>query len=43
MVNVGGKHGMKESLLEEVAPYTSLHWVSLVKGSFFVCTTPVAG
>lgn len=29
MVNVGGKHGMKESLLEDVVPYTSLHWVSL--------------
>jgi len=29
MVNVGGKNGMKESLLEEIAPYTSLHWVSL--------------
>jgi len=32
MVNVGVKHGMKESLLEEVAPYTSLHWVSPCKG-----------
>ena len=29
MVNVGVKKGMKESLLEEVAPYTSLHWGSL--------------
>lgn len=32
MVNVGVKHGMKESLLEEVAPYTSLHWASPCKG-----------
>ncbi len=29
---LGGKHGMKESLLEEVAPYSSLHWASLCKG-----------
>ena len=32
MVNIGVKHGMKESLLEEVAPYTSLHWASPCKG-----------
>ena len=32
MVNVGGKHGMKESLLDEIAPYSSLHWASLCKG-----------
>lgn len=33
MVNVGGgENGMKESLLEEVAPYTSLHWASPCKG-----------
>lgn len=32
MVNVGVKYGMKESLLEEVAPYTSLHWASPCKG-----------
>ena len=32
MVNIEVKHGMKESLLEEVAPYSSLHWVSLCKG-----------
>lgn len=33
---LGGKHGMKESLLEEVAPYSSLHWASLCKG-FLLC------
>lgn len=32
MVNIGVKYGMKESLLEEVAPYTSLHWVFPCKG-----------
>ena len=33
MVNVGGgENGMKESLLDEIAPYTSLHWASLCKG-----------
>lgn len=32
MVNVGGENGMKESLLDEIAPYSSLHWASLCKG-----------
>lgn len=32
MVNVGVKNGMKESLLDEIAPYSSLHWASLCKG-----------
>lgn len=43
MVNVGVKHGMKESLLEGVSLTPLYIGYPLVKGSLFVCTTPVAG
>lgn len=43
MVNIGVKHGMKESLLEGVSLTPLYIGYPLVKGFFFVCTTHVVG
>lgn len=43
MVNIGVKHGMKESLLEGVSLTPLYIGYPLVKGSLFVCTIHVVG
>lgn len=43
MVNIGVKHGMKESLLEGVSLTPLYIGRPFVKGSFFVCTIHVLG